>query len=238
MNIVDLALIFLILLSVLFGIYRGFLRSMINVLVLLLSFALALWISPLLSRVIAAKENSILYRMIEYTEGASRIPSIEEARMDVAELTEDEINELVEAAAFTDPIPKLLKKNLTEQAYRKDGLITVEEYFNRSLVDITLNLFSCFVLAVFFYILFSILVACVDYVVQFPVLAIGDGVFGAVFGALRGVLLCMILFLAVPAVLSVIPSNISVVEKLVNGSTLFGWFIRYNFFLMGIRGTV
>ena len=238
MNVVDLALIFLILLSVLFGIYRGFLRSMINVLVLLLSFALALWISPLLSRVIASSENSIIYRMIEYTEGASHIQSIEDARTDVSVLTEEKIEELVEAAEFTDPIPKLLKKNLREQVYRQDGLITVEEYFNRSLVDITLNLFSCFVLVLFFYILFSILVACVDYVIKFPALAIGDGAMGAVCGAVRGVLLCMVLFLAVPAVLSVIPSHISLVEKLIGGSTLFAWFIRHNFFLMGIRGTV
>lgn len=237
MNLIDLSIVALIALSLLLGAYRGFLRTLFNTLALLLCMGLALLCTPLLSNVLN-RQDGILGACIRYTEGASRIVSLEDARLPVGQIEGEKLAELVEKADFPSPVPKLLMENLTQRVYNSEGLYALEDYFNRSLEDISLNLLSCFLLLVLFYTVLSLLIACIDAAVRFPVLTMGDAFCGLLMGLLRGVLLCMGVFLLFPIVLSVIPSGISFVDKMLEGSRLFSFFMDKNILFWGIHGTI
>ena len=74
------------------------------------------------------------------------------------------------------------------------------------------------------------------YVFRLPVLRHLDALIGGAFGALRGVLIVMVLAAIVPIILTISP--IEQVEELINASKLAGFFFRDNMITAVMRGTI
>ncbi len=72
MNVVDYVIIGLIGLSVLFGIYRGFVSSVLNTGGCLISFALSFWLYPKVAAVIQNNQG-LVRTLMHYTDASSRI---------------------------------------------------------------------------------------------------------------------------------------------------------------------
>lgn len=74
MNIVDYVIIGIIGISVLFGLYRGFIASVLNMGCGLMSFLASFWVSPKLAAAVQSNQ-SFLNMLLHYTDASSRIGS-------------------------------------------------------------------------------------------------------------------------------------------------------------------
>lgn len=231
MNIVDYIVIGVLGVSVLFGLYRGFVSTVLNTGGALVSFGLSFWLYPQLAEVIQG--NAELKRtLLTYTDAASRIGDLETSIMNVAHLTGDRIAEVVSKASLPPPLDTLLKTNLEQHVF--SGVNSVSGYVSDTVLSACINII-CFILcfaAVF--LALSIVVNLLRAVFRFPVLKQLDSLAGGAFGLLRGLLLCYVLFTVTPMVLTMVP--VDLVSQLIEESTLAPLFTGGNLVLAIMNG--
>ncbi|MDL2289554.1 CvpA family protein [Clostridia bacterium OttesenSCG-928-F22] len=232
MNIVDIVILALILIGIVMGAYKGFLYSIINVGIFFLSILIALLFSPIMSR--GVMDTELFTTVQEYTDGAQRIHTITMVHTPVDALSEAQIESVVKSANLPSPFGSLLEKNLNDQAFEKDGLITLGNYFDRSLAIVVINIF-CFVLMYFIaHTVLTVFLSGTNYVIKFPVLKHFDSLVGGCFGAVHGIFFVFLIFMLVPVIFTLLPydSIISLVETSAFGN----FFYQYNFLLSFIGG--
>lgn len=102
MNVVDYVIIGVIGLSILFGIYRGFVASVLNMGGCLISFGLSFWLYPKVAGLI--QNNQELTRtLMHYTDASSRIGDLELAISNVSQLTQTKITEILSKVNLPAP---------------------------------------------------------------------------------------------------------------------------------------
>ena len=206
MNVIDIIIIAIIGLCVLFGLYRGFIQSVLNLAGGLASFVGSFWLFPKVSDVLSA--NTGLTRMIStYTDSRSLLGDLDLSNLAVSTLTENTIASIVEKAGLPESISTLLKHNLSQQVFSPMGDLatSVGDYVNQTILSVSINVL-CFLLCfAACFIVTSILVNMIRAVFRFPVLKHFDWLAGGVFGLLIGVLLCFVAFTVLPLLESVIP---------------------------------
>lgn len=126
MNIVDYVIIGIIGISVLFGLYRGFIASVLNMGCGLMSFLASFWVSPKLAAAVQSNQ-SFLNMLLHYTDASSRIGDLETAITNVATLTSQSINGILEKVNLPAPLDTLLRVNLENNVYASSGLSPVPE---------------------------------------------------------------------------------------------------------------
>ena len=219
MNVIDYGIIGVIALCVLFGFYRGFIQSLLNLGGCLLSFAGSFWLFPKLSDALSA--NTEIVRMISsYTDSGSILGDLDLSSQAVTTLSASNINAIVAKANLPEPIGKLLQANLTEKVFSPLGNLatSVGDYVNQTILSVSINVL-CFILCFLAcFIIITVLINLVKSVFRFPVLKQLDWLAGGAFGFLVGCVLCFIVFTAMPLLQSVIP--ISQFQDLINQSTL------------------
>ncbi len=205
MNILDLIVIAVIGLCVLWGLYRGFIQSVLNLGGGLLSFVGSFWLFPKLADVLSS--NTEITRMIAtYTDSANFLGDLDLSSQAVSTLGADGVAAVVERAGLPDPIGTLLKYNLTEQVFSPLGNLATDvgDYVNQTILSVSINVL-CFLLCfVICFILTTLLVNMLRAVFRFPVLKHLDWLAGGAFGLLLGVLLCFAFFTVLPLMKSVI----------------------------------
>ena len=215
MNIVDYVIIGIIGISVLFGLYRGFIASVLNMGCGLMSFLASFWVSPKLAAAVQSNQ-SFLNMLLHYTDASSRIGDLETAITNVATLTSQSINSILEKVNLPAPLDTLLRVNLENNVYASSGLSTVSDYVSQTILQASINII-CFL---------------VSFLVLYIVLA--NGLAGGAFGFLRGLLVCLVLFTLVPLVQTVIP--LDMVNDLIAQSTLAPIFSNGNLILAIMNG--
>ncbi len=235
MNWVNLVLILIMLIMVLEGIHRGFLRSAMNLGAFFLSTITSYLFYPVVSTAVKANESLFSY-LIYYTEGAEKIASFESSQLLVNNLSAAQVNDIITGSDITEPFTSLIRQNIETKAFASSGLSTIGEYYNMTIVSAALNIISF--LAVFFIarMIFAFVLGAIDYTVEFPELRQYDRTSGALFGALRGVLFCFLIMLVVPIVFLVLPVN--QITDYFSSSNLATFFSENNFFFHLIRGGV
>lgn len=206
MNIIDIVIIAIIGLCVLFGLYRGFIQSVLNLAGGLLSFVGSFWLFPKLSDILSA--NTSLTRMIStYTDSQSLLGDLDLSSLAVNTLSESNIATIVERAGLPDSISTLLRHNLSQQVFSPLGSLatTVGDYVNQTVLSVSINVLCfllCFALC---FVATAILTNLLRAVFRFPVLKHFDWLAGGAFGLLTGVMLCFVAFTLLPLLESVIP---------------------------------
>ena len=122
MNIVDYVIIGIIGISVLFGLYRGFIASVLNMGCGLMSFLASFWVSPKLAAAVQSNQ-SFLNMLLHYTDASSRIGDLETAITNVATLTSQSINSILEKVNLPAPLDTLLARESGEQRVRLVGAV-------------------------------------------------------------------------------------------------------------------
>ena len=199
MNIVDYVIIGIIGISVLFGLYRGFIASVLN-----------------------------------NTDASSRIGDLETAITNVATLTSQSINSILEKVNLPAPLDTLLRVNLENNVYASSGLSTVSDYVSQTILQASINIICFLVSFLVLYIVLAIVLNLLKAVFRFPVLKQLNGLAGGAFGFLRGLLVCLVLFTLVPLVQTVIP--LDMVNDLIAQSTLAPIFSNGNLILAIMNG--
>ena len=190
----------------LFGLYRGFIQSVLSLGGSLLSIVGSFLLYPHLADIVAS--NTDITRMIStYTDSQSLLGDLDLSSQAVSGLAGDAITQVVQKANLPTPIDTLLQHNLSTQVFRPLGSLAtnVGDYVNQTILSVSINVL-CFLLCfVACFIVVHILINLVRAVFRFPVLKHLDWLAGGAFGFLVGVLLCYVCFTVLPLLESVIP---------------------------------
>jgi len=221
---VDLAILILLGLCVLAGYYRGTIYAAINFGVTLVSFFLALLLIPSVAGII--KGSDTLYKgMLYYFEGYEYVSatSVERVHELASNLSEQELDQLIDNANMPIPMGDAVRKNIRHAAYAKKGIVTLGDYFNQTIVDVVINILSLLVLFIVIRLVLGWILRVVDFSMEgLPVMSRYDAAFSCGIGFLHGVLLLYIVFLLTPVVLTVVAP----LEKYLYESVLGGFFYR------------
>lgn len=233
MNLVDYLILGVLLVSMLFGAYRGFVCTLADCFALGLALLIGFYCYPLVSGWIAGHQNWLDF-LIYLSEGSSHIPleMTEFARTPAELLAEADVVRVVESAAFTAPFDGYLLDNLLGRVFSPE-LSLVSEYFDQTIADASLNMLSFVLLSLCTYIIASFLVYLMDQTFHFPVLRALDGIFGIAVGVARGFVLLMLAFVLVPLVVNFL--QIGFINDLVEQSRFAGWFLPDNWFFAWIK---
>lgn len=234
MNYIDYIILFILSICLLIGIYNGFVASGLGFLSSLFSWMASLVFYPLFSKFVAHRYPDLIKSLIYYTEGASKVQSLEEQALAVASLTQEQIADIVTRAKLPPPFDRLLLYNMLNKTL--PNLTTVGEYFNYSIAYIILNIMCLIALFVIIKVICQIALSITKEIMGFPVLKRYDGLAGAGVGLLRGMFLISLLFSFVPIILILAPLDI--IYSLIENSLLGKFFYKSNIFTNFVKGFV
>ena len=231
MNVVDIVIIAILGLSVLVGLYRGFIASVASMGSCLLSLGLSFWLSPKIAGMVRSNPD-ILKALASYTDAATKIGDTELASQSVTGLSQTGISEILTKVSLPAPLNTLLKSNLENQTFGTAA--DVGSYVQQTIVGGILNVI-CFILC--FVVLLLVLHIVINFlkaVCKFPVLKQLNSVAGGAFGLLRGALFCFVAFALLPLIQTMVP--ITGINELVEKSALAPVFNSGNLILAIMKG--
>lgn len=226
LNIVDYVIIGVVAISVLFGLYRGFVSSVLSMGGGLISFLASFALYPKLAALI--QNNQELQRtLLHYTDASSRIGDLELALTNVVNLGREGIQKVLTNVSLPAPLDSILQVNLENLVYGTQGAVTtVSDYVSQTILQASINIICFLVCFIGLYIAFSLGVNLIRAVFRFPVLKQLDSLAGGVFGLLRGILICLAVFTLVPLVQTMLPMDL--INELIAQSQLAPIFMNGN----------
>jgi len=217
MNVIDIIILGILGISVLVGLYRGFIASIASLGGCLLSLGLSFWLNPRLVEWVQSNPE-LLRTLASYTDAATRIGDQTLAQTGVAGLNAGSIAEILNKVNLPGPLSTLLQNNLQNQVFQSAGLTQVGDYVSQTIVGAVLNVICFLVCFVACFLVLHLVLGFLKAVFRFPVLKQLNALVGGVFGLLRGALLCFLAFALLPLIRTVVP--IDGVEELVAASSL------------------
>ena len=228
MNILDFAIIAILGLFVLGGLYKGFMHTTIDIICYMLCVLFGFLMMPIVSFNVIQNE-SVFNTMLYYTEGSENIYDVEFKKRDIAEISNAELEDIYEHSEVAFPMDERIRSNVSDAAFQSQGITTLGDYFNQTMVIVTINIVVFLLLFAALRIVLAFGVGWWNYASPFPVLkkfeipaAIGTGL-------IHGILAVFLLFMVIPIVLTVLPFD--VVSELVENSLLARFFYYSNFLL-------
>ena len=202
MNVVDIVILGILGLSVLVGLYRGFISSVASMGGCLLSLGLSFWLSPKLATAIQNNPD-ILKTLVSYTDAATKLGDQALAGSSVTTLTENGIAEIVNKVALPAPLSTLLQNNLQNQIYGTAA--DVGTYVSQTIVGAILNVLCFIVCFLALLLVIHFVINFLKVVFKFPVLKQLNSLAGGAFGLIRGALLCFVAFALLPLIQTLLP---------------------------------
>ena len=202
MNIVDIVILAILGLSVLVGLYRGFISSVASMGGCLLSLGLSFWLSPKLATAIQNNPD-ILRTLASYTDAATKLGDQALASESVTALTENGIAEVLNRVALPAPLSTLLQNNLQNKVF--GAAADVGTYVTQTIVGAILNVICFIVCFLALMLVIHFVINFLKVVFKFPVLKQLNSIAGGAFGLLRGALLCFVAFALLPLIQTLLP---------------------------------
>lgn len=235
MNLLDFAILAVFIFFILSGIYKGFLTTLLNIGAYILSWLLAFIFLSVGAN--AIKGNEGLYnQMLYYTEGSEYVGDVELAKTDISDISSAELADILDKADLPYPMAKQITGNIAKEAFIGQGVTTLGDYFNQTIVCVFINIISFLLFFLIFRVLLAFLVNGVDYAWTFPMLRAGDRFLAGGLGLIRGILAVFLLFMLLPLVLIVLAGKLAFVTGLVDSSLFSNFFYRSNFLLSMMPG--
>lgn len=205
MNPVDLVILGILAVSVLFGLYRGFIASVASMGGSLVSLGLSFWLSPMVADFLR-NNTSLSNTLMSYADATTRLKDSTLSSLSVQGLTSESISSILSRASLPAPLDKLLQNNLEQQVYKAANIPQdVGHYVTQTIVSALMNVICFVVTFVLLLILFHVIINLLKAIFRFPVLKQLNSIAGGAFGLLRGALLCFVLFALMPLLQTVIP---------------------------------
>ena len=231
MNAVDIVILAILGLSVLVGLYRGFISSVASMGGCLLSLGLSFWLSPKLATAIQGNPD-ILKTLVSYTDAATKLGDQALAGSSVTTLTENGITEILNKVSLPAPLSTLLQSNLQNQVYGTAA--DVGTYVSQTIVGAILNVICFIVCFVALLLVIHFVINFLKVVFKFPVLKQLNSLAGGAFGLLRGALLCFVAFALLPLIQTLLP--VQDINELVAASAFAPLFNSGNLILAIMNG--
>ena len=233
MNVVDIVIIAILGISVLVGLYRGFISSVASVGGTLVSLGLSFWLSPNLVNWVQSNPD-LIRSLMSYTDAKSRLGDLNLSLTQVSTLGTDGIANILDRVKLPYPLNTLLQTNLEKQVFAPSGLTQVGDYVSQTIVGAILHVICFIVCFIAVMLVFHIVLNFLKVVFHFPVLKQLNSVAGGIFGLVRGAILCYIAFALLPLIQTVVP--IEGINEMVEASALAPVFNSGNLILAVMNG--
>ena len=233
MNIIDIGILVIIGASVVYGLYRGFMQTVLSVACCLLSVLVAFAFGPKLAQLISSSQG-VSSTLATYTDAVTRVGDYSLASTPVNQLNDGLLQQVLDGVSLPSPIASILESNLRSQVFAGTGLTSVNDYVSNTVVAVAINALSyiaCFAVS---YLILSVIVSLIQHVFKLPLLKQLDWLAGGIFGLVRGALILYVLFLLIPILSTVIPMD--AFNDLLAASTLAPIFQSDGFFAGVIAG--
>lgn len=204
MNAVDYALLGIVGVSLLYGLYRGFVSSLMGLISLFVAMFIAYSMGPVVAAAIL-KNQTIVETLVHYTDAASRLGDLDMSALAVAGLDPATIASIVQRVDLPVPFDALLSGNMAQQVFSTLGSVNVAEYINQTIVTSIVSILSYVMTFIAGYVALTLLTGLFGYMFKFPALRQLDAVLGGVLGAARGIFLVYVLFALVPILMTIVP---------------------------------
>lgn len=216
-----------------FGLYRGFVSSVLSMGSCLISLILSFVLSPKLVAWIQGNQD-LTRQLLLLTDASSRVGDQTLALTNVNGLTEDAMGRILTNVSLPYPLDKLLEGNLAGRVFAPSGMNTVSDYVSQTIIGASIRIISFLICFLLCFIAVSILINLIKCVFRFPVLKQMDKLVGAVFGLLRGAVFCFLLFALLPLIQTMVPLDL--INEQVAQSSLAPLFSNGSVILAVIRG--
>jgi len=231
MNIIDFAILFIMAVSMLIGMYNGFVLSSLHAASFFISWLASVILYPVISKTILKMYPSLLQIITLYAEGSVHIPNVEDKQANLANFTVDRVTQIVEQAQLPNPFSKILISDFSKPL---EGISTLGEYFDSTIAIVIINIISLLLLFLLIKLVFIFVVSIYKTTHDLPVLKKYDSAAGAGIGAIRGIFILYFIFALVPILLVLAPTQI--INEFIAGSKLAGFFHYSNIFTALVRG--
>ena len=204
MNIVDLGIIILLAIGFLIGWYRGFLVTVLNVASYVLAWIISFAGYSSLASFILQKtnfDNTLLY----FTAGVEKLSDMTVANVDINTPSSERITEIINTSNLPKPIAEMMNDNILNQVFADQGITTMSDYFNQTIINLSLSLISFLIIFIAVRLISIFVIGLVDHVVHLPVLKQFDSLLGGGVGILQAAVFVCIIFAIVPIAMSVLP---------------------------------
>jgi hypothetical protein len=235
MNFIDIAILLVLGITILGGLYRGFLSTVYNIGATIISLVVARLCIPLVSGFVKGSAN-LFNTMLYYTEGSEyvAVTDVELTRTPITEISSEQLHTVLENADMPLPMDRCVIKNIASETFRDSGVTTLGDYFNQTIVCVVINILALLIIFLIIRLLLGFVIRGLEYGRGgFPVLIRGDGLIGAGLGLVHGALMLFVIFLMVPVMLTVLPKLYEFLSE-----SFFGeFFYQANFLLSIIPST-
>jgi uncharacterized membrane protein required for colicin V production len=201
---IDLAILLVIGISALAGMYQGFVVAVLNIAGFFISWLGALIFYPRLSQYLDNRFH-LLDTIIYYAEGSSKIPTAALKHAAPASVNPDVIKDIMEQHGLPSFMGDLLADNANTEVFNQLGSNELGKYFDVMFGNIILNIISFVIILIGLRIIIGIVISAARHITDLPVLRQLDGVAGLGLGALRGILIIMVIFALLDIAVIVMP---------------------------------
>ena len=213
MNIIDILILVVLGVSVVFGMYRGFISGVLSVAALIGAAALAFMLSGDLAAWLKGNET-LVETLMYYTDAGSRVSNLDLSLLSVSQISESALAQILKSANLPAAFESAFLSGITSA----NGSLTIAQLLSQTIVNVSISIISFLICFFVCYLAATFVIHLVQYVFELPVLRHLDALIGGMFGFVRGVLLLFILFALVPIVLAIAP--VPMIEEMIDASRM------------------
>lgn len=229
MSIISVGILLILAIAILGGYYRGFVSTVLGLIASFASILFARLIGPVAAGIVKSDEK-LFSTLLYYTEGAEFVAKtdVELTRRSIDVISEETLDTVIRIADMPNPMGRCVRKNIVRHAFMNDGIFSLGDYFNQTIVCVVIEILSILAVFVLMRLLVALLIRGTDFAYNgFNVLPKHDSLIGAGLGLVHGILILFIAFLLLPIVLTVLPK----VYEYLGESALGMFFYKANPFL-------
>ncbi len=224
MNIVDVILYAILLLSLISGMYKGFIASGLATVGFGAAWFGAMNLFPRLSSLVLGN-SSFMSALDYYLDTSSFFKTNELAAVTIDQALEGSnslLNQAIQELDLPSLIESAFQQNVTGRAFSSLNLTTLSGYLSQTIWMAVINVLSFLILFALCYVAVLLVVNLLNNVFRFPLLRHLDWLLGGAFGLVRGAIVVALLLGVMPLVLSMVPFD--AISELVSTSQLAGLF--------------
>ena len=225
MNIFDIIILAILGVSLISGMYKGFLASGLAIIGFVAAWVGAMHFYPQLSA--ALQSNAALMDMLHYyLDPGALFETGEMGEKLVSAISQTELAQAIASLKLPSLITDAFRENVLAQSFAALDLTTLADYLGQTICGAAINVLSFLAMFIVSYVVVLLVVNLLNHVFRFPVLRHLDWLLGGAFGLVRGGVVAALIFSMVPMVMSMLP--LEVTQQLIDSSVFYDFFSQNN----------
>lgn len=230
MNIVDILILAVLAFSLLAGMHKGFVSSILSTFGFIGSWFGARMVYERIAN-LALSNTTLMAMLNQYLEPETFFASNSQALTTVSEVVSGGEAAIQSAVATVSEkisvIAKAFEANIRNQAFAKLNITTLADYLDQTIWQAVFNVLAFLLAFIVIYAVISLVINLLDHVLRFPVMRMFDWLLGGLCGLVRGLVVAVLLLCIVPSIVSLISPELT--QTLLSESTLYSFVSQLDF---------